>query len=159
VNPADLSLSDALQGYAAGLEAELALLGQLDTLAGRLREVTDSNDVDALHRHTDERSRLLEGLVALERDLRPLRQRLSDAHVEARRLPGFASVVGRHRQAGLLVNRILSLDQRSLDALRDAEQARRFAAQTIEAAESTLAAYRRVVSPPPTSAAIVDDRG
>jgi hypothetical protein len=44
-------------------------------------------------------------------------------------------------------------------ALRDAEAARRFAAQAIDAGETTLAAYRRVVAPPPASAAIVDERG
>ena len=47
----------------------------------------------------------------------------------------------------------------TMAALKEAEAARRFAAQTIDAGESTLAAYRRVIAPPPTSAAIVDERG
>jgi hypothetical protein len=46
-----------------------------------------------------------------------------------------------------------------LAALRDAEQARRFAAQAVERGESTLAAYRRVVAPRQEGARIVNRRG
>jgi hypothetical protein len=43
--------------------------------------------------------------------------------------------------------------------LREAEIARRFAAQAIEAGENTLAAYRRVVAPPLASASLLNKRG
>jgi hypothetical protein len=46
-----------------------------------------------------------------------------------------------------------------LQALRNAEHARRLAAQTLEQGESTLAAYRRVVTPALESATLVNRRG
>jgi hypothetical protein len=152
-------LADALGRYAAGLDAELAILRQLDMLATRLNAWPVPTNTDALHREADERSRLLQALVVLEEDLRPLRARLADAHAIAKRLPGFSTVAARHRDAAAMVARILAVDSRSLDVLRQAEREQRQAVQAIEAGEATLAAYRRVVSPPPTSAAIVDERG
>ena len=43
--------------------------------------------------------------------------------------------------------------------LKNAEQARHLAAQTLEQGESTLAAYRRVVKPTLASATLVNRRG
>ena len=51
------------------------------------------------------------------------------------------------------------VDRDSVEALKEAEQARRVAAQSIEQGESTLAAYRRVVSPGLTPATLVNRRG
>ena len=58
-----------------------------------------------------------------------------------------------------MVAKILGEDRTTLDALADAERARRLAAQTIEAGEATLAAYRRVILPSPGSAGLVSRRG
>jgi hypothetical protein len=149
----------AVATYAAGLEAEIALLRQLERLAAQQREADAMRDVDVLNRCTDERTQLMAGLVALEHQLRPVRDLLADSQREAARLPGFSALVLRHREAAALVAQILHQDEQTLNALRDAEQARRFAAQTIEAGETTLAAYRRVVAPPPSHAALIDERG
>jgi hypothetical protein len=155
----DRTLADSLGRYAAGLDAELALLRQLDSLSSRLGASPATADNDALRRDTDERSRILQALVVLEEDLQPLRRRLAEAHAAARRLPGFALVAARHRDAAAIVQRILAVDQHSLDALKQAERERRDALHAIEAGEATLTAYRRVVAPPPSAAAIVDERG
>jgi hypothetical protein len=155
----DKTLADSLGRYAAGLDAELALLRQLDALSARLSGSPAAADPDVLHRHIDERTRILQALLALEEDLQPLRRRLAEAHTVARRLPGFASVAGRHRDAAAIVQRILTVDEHSLDVLKQAGRERRDALQALEAGEATLSAYRRVVAPPPTSAAIVDERG
>lgn len=145
--------------YASGLDAELDLLGHLEALAVRQREATASGGVEALNHCSDERLRLTAALVALEQDLKPLRNLLADHGRQAARLPGFSALVARHQEAGRRVAGIVSADQQTMAALQDAEAARRFAAQTIDAGETTLAAYRRVVAPPPASAAIVDERG
>ena len=155
----DATLADALARYAAGLDAELALLRQLDTLASRLGAAPATTDTEALHRDADERSRILQTLVVLEDDLQPLRARLASEHLVARRLPGFAAVAARHRDAAAIVARIQAIDLHSLDQLRAAERQRRAALHALEAGEATLTAYRRVVAPPPSAAAIVDERG
>ncbi len=155
----DNALAQTIAAYDAGLDAEIVLLRQLEGLAARQREADAMHDVELLTRCTDERTRLMGGLVELEHQLRPVRDRLADSQREASRLPGFTALVLKHRDAAALVAQILHQDQQTLDALRDAEQARRFAAQTIEAGETTLAAYRRVVAPPPTHAALIDERG
>jgi len=153
------ALAQAIAAYAAGLDAELDLLGHLEALSARQREATSSGEVEALNRCSDERLQLTAALVALEQDLKPLRAQLADHSREAARLAGFPALVARHQEAARRVGAIVSTDQRTMAALRDAEAARRFAAQAIDAGETTLAAYRRVVAPPPASAAIVDERG
>jgi hypothetical protein len=152
-------LAQAITAYAAGLDAELDLLGHLESLSARQRDATASGDVEALNACSDERLRLTSALVALEQDLKPLRGQLADHGRQAAQLPGFSALVVRHQEAARRVAGIVSSDERTMAALRDAEAARRFAAQTIDAGEATLAAYRRVVAPPPASAAIVDERG
>jgi hypothetical protein len=157
--PAGEALAQAIAAYAAGLDAEIDLLGLLEALSARQRHATSSGDVEALNRCSDERLRLTSALVALEQDLKPLRAHLADHSRQAARLPGIPALVVRHQEAARRVGEIVASDQRTMAALRDAEAARRFAAQTIDAGETTLAAYRRVVAPPPASAAIVDERG
>ena len=51
--------------YRAGLEAEIAVLRQLATLAAREREVTATGPLSALHEITDGRDRLMASLVAI----------------------------------------------------------------------------------------------
>lgn len=152
--PAD-AVARTVAAYSAGLDAEIELLHQLAALSN----TSTATDVASLDRFSEERTRLLSALVTLEHQIKPLRQQLTAARELAARLPGFERVVARHQEAGGLVSSIIAADHRTLGALRDAEAARRFAAQAIEAGETTLAAYRRVVAPPPPSAAILDDRG
>ena len=152
-------LAGAIVSYASGLDAELDLLSHLEALSGRQREATTSGGVDVLTACSDERARLTAALIALEQDLKPIRALLADHAAAASRLPGFGALVARHHTAARRVAALLDADKQTMAALKDAEDARRFAAQTIDAGETTLAAYRRVIAPPPTSAAIVDERG
>ena len=73
--------------------------------------------------------------------------------------PRFKDLVARHKNAAERVSAILSWDHDSLDALKEAERARSFAARTLEQGESTLAAYRRVVAPPVSGATLVNRKG
>lgn len=153
------ALDAALSAYAAGLEAEMELLRQLAKLSAAQRAASGTADPDSLARFSDERTRLLNAIVTLEHELKPLRQQLAAGAPRAAHLPGFRDVAARHREAARLVTEIIAADQQTLAALREAEAARRFAAQTIEAGETTLAAYRRVVAPTPSTASIFDERG
>jgi hypothetical protein len=148
-----------IEQYRAGLEAELTLLHQLETVASRQREASHAPDYRALEHAADERDRLMRGLVMVEEGVRDVRKTLSEFRQTASRLPGYETVAALHREASQLVARILSTDRQSLTALADAELARRSAVAGLERGETTLAAYRRVLAPPVASAAIVDRRG
>src|SRR5262245_50457660 len=97
VIPHPLSLAHALTPYAAGLDAEMALLRQLEQLAARLGEATAKSDIHLLNRCTDERATLMQNLVALEHELQPIRARLAMHHAAAALLSGFHAVAARHR--------------------------------------------------------------
>ena len=152
-------LASAIVSYSSGLDAELDLLNHLEAVSARQAEATRSGSPQALALCSDERARLTAALIALEQSLKPVRGLLADHARAAAHLPGFASLVARHHAAGLRIAALIETDRQTMAALKDAEAARRFAAQALEAGEATLAAYRRVIAPPPTSAAIVDERG
>jgi hypothetical protein len=157
MTPAELG--HALQEYRAGLEAELALLHQLERVSTAAVDPPEPESVTATATAADERERLMASLVSLEHQLRPLREVLAGHRDALRVLPLFGSVAALHREAGDLVARILASDSRSLEALRAAELARRCAATSVERGEATLAAYRRVVAPHHDGARIVNRRG
>jgi hypothetical protein len=144
-------LGALIEQYRIGLEAELVLLGRLEAIAARQRETTHGSDIPALQRAADERDALMSGLMAIEQDVRPIRGMLAQARTTARRLPGFAHVADLHEAAARMVKDILETDSDSIRALEQIVSARRLAAQAVEHAESTLAAYGRVAVRPPAA--------
>ena len=151
-------LTQLIEEYRQGLEAEIAILRQLEEIADRQHAASSARDVEALSRAADERDRLMAALVAVEQQLRPIRKTLSEAKDQARRLPGYPEAVELHKMAIALASGILRTDSSSLDALAKAELARRDLARAMEQGETTLAAYRRVMMTAP-GATLVDRRG
>src|SRR5258708_22101991 len=147
-----------IEQYRAGLEAELVILRRLEQTAARQREATAAQDLAALNRAADDRDGLMAALVNIEGQLRAVRQTLSASREEARHLPGYAEAVTLHSEAISLVSGILRTDGESLEVLANAELARRDAARAMEQGETTLAAYRRVMTALP-GATLVDRRG
>lgn len=145
--------------YRAGLEAEMTLLHRLEALAARQRETSEQGDFDALTLLTDQRDHVMAGLVTIEHELKPIRMALLEYRRTLEDIEEFRSVAALHRQAAELVERIVTQDRNSLDALKEAELARRFAAQALGQSESTLAAYRRVVAPPVGGPNLVNRKG
>jgi ABC-type transporter Mla subunit MlaD len=152
-------LARLIQQYRAGLDAEMNLLRQLALVSEQQHADTHDRDFAGFHHAADERDRLMQSLVTIEAGLRDVRQHLADNREQASRLPGFEDVIVLHREAAQLVSTILSTDKQSLSSLADAELARRSAVAGIERGETTLAAYRRVLTPPVASATLVDRRG
>jgi hypothetical protein len=154
---------DQLQGlldqYAAGIEAELALLRQVADVARQQHAASNGGDIRALEAAAERRDAIMRSMVTIEDGLRTVRQTLADHRDAAARIEGFDRVTARHREAAQLVNDILSKDRESLAALADAELARRSAVASLERGESTLACYRRVLAPPVASATLVNRRG
>jgi hypothetical protein len=152
-------LQQAVDEYGRGLDAEIALLQQIERVSEAQRAATAANELSDLRSVSEHRAGLMLSLVSLEAQVRPVRARLAGKLPLLWRLDGFEALAARHRQAEELVHRILSGDHATLEALQDAERARRLAAQVIETGEATLAAYRKVISPPPASAGLVSERG
>lgn len=145
--------------YRAGLEAEMTLLHRLETLANRQRDTSTAGDLDALAVLTDERDHVMAGLVTIEHELKPIRMALLEYRRTLDDIDEFQVVSALHREAAGLVDRIVNQDRNSLDALKEAELARRFASQSLGQGESTLAAYRRVVAPPVGGPNLVNRKG
>jgi hypothetical protein len=145
--------------YRAGLDAEITLLRRLESLSIRQRELTRSGDLDGLPDITDARDQVMAGLVAIEHELIPNRLALVAHQAALTSVDEFREVAELHAQAAALITEIVLSDKTSLDALKDAERGRREAAQALGQGESTLAAYRRVVSPPVAGAALVNRTG
>jgi len=145
--------------YRAGLEAELALLRRLEELASRQRDASHRGDLEGLALVTDERDQVMASVVTIEHEIKPIRLTLLEQWQDLHGSPEFRELATLHRVAAALVSTIVASDQDSLEALKEAELARRFAARTLEQGETTLAAYRKVVAPPLAGASIVDRKG
>jgi hypothetical protein len=145
--------------YRAGLEAELTLLHRLEALAAQQRETSEQGDLEGLAVVSDRRDRVMAGLVQIEHELKPVRTLLVEYRRALDDIHEFQDVAVLHKSAATLIGRIVADDRGSLEALKEAEQARSFAAQAIEQGESTLAAYRRVVAPPLSGSSLVNRKG
>jgi hypothetical protein len=148
-----------VEQYRAGLDAELMLLHRLQAIAIEQRRASQTGSVTDTHAAVDDRARVLTTLVTVEHELKSVRRLLLEGREWLGDMPAFQEIVDLHKEAADLVADIIVVDRDSLDALKEAEQARHIAAQAIEQGESTLAAYRRVVSPGLTSKTLVNRRG
>ncbi len=145
--------------YRAGLETEMVLLRRLRSLSTHQAEAARDGDATVLTQCTEQRDRVMASLVSVEHGLKPIRQVLTDARDLLAEVPEFREVAAQHRVAGDLVAGLVASDRDALEALKEAEHARQFAARGLEQGESTLAAYRRVVAPPTSGATLVDRKG
>ena len=155
----DAGLPQLVAQYRAGLEAEMTLLHRLESVAAEQRTASEQGDLEILSAVSDQRDRLMAGLVRIEAELKPVRKVLHEHRRQLESLPEFREVTALHKTAAALVDRVVNEDRVSLDALKQAERARRFAARSIEQGESTLAAYRRVVSPNLPGASLLNRKG
>src|SRR6188472_413869 len=95
-----------LAEYRAGLEAELALLRQLDALSARHGAAVTSGDVAALRSIHDARDGVMRSLVSVEHELVPLRATLALQREQLAGNRDFQHVAGLHAEAASMVNRI-----------------------------------------------------
>ena len=153
------STSALLSQYHAGLEAEIQLLERLETIATRQLAASEEGDLPAFGDASDERDRAMSALVTIEHELKPIRMALLEYRKALDDVHEFQDVAALHREAAAMVERIVTQDRNSLEALKEAELARRFAAQSLGQGESTLAAYRRVVAPPLGGPNLVNKKG
>lgn len=155
----DQELAHLLEQYRAGLEAQIALLRQLDAVAARQRDVSEARDFERLAVASDERDRLTRSLVAIEQGLTQVRETLRRFQREVVTFDVFKQVTTLKQTAADLVARILATDRESMKSLADAELARRMALASLERGENTLAAYRKILTPPVSTAGLLSRRG
>lgn len=154
---AELELT--LEEFRKGLETELVLLRQLQAVAARQREVSAARDFDQFKIVSDERDRLTRSLLTVEQGLSENRELLTRLREQASSLPVYGTILALRQASTDLVNDILVCDRAAMQALADADVARRAAMASLERGESTLAAYRRVLAPPVNNAGLVNTRG
>lgn len=154
-----VGLLPLIEQYRAGLDAEMMLLYRLQAISIDQRRASETGSVTEMQATIDDRDRVMATLVTVEHELKGVRQQLVKFRHYLTDMPAFQEIVGLHRQAADLVADIVAVDQDSVQALKNAEHARHLAAQTLEQGESTLAAYRRVVTPALASATLVNRRG
>jgi hypothetical protein len=82
-------LTRLIDEYRLGLEAEIAILRQLEEVADQQHAASEARDVEALGRAADERDRLMAALVTVEQQIRPVRQSLTEVKHQVRDLPGY----------------------------------------------------------------------
>jgi hypothetical protein len=152
-------LQSMIAEYRAGLDAELALLRQLDVLSARQRAASLSGDLAALRDVHGARDTAMANLVAIAHELKPLRTALAEHRDTLQHMPAFHPVATLHEEAAAMVSRIIASDKESLAALQEAEHARRAAAAAMERGETTLQAYRRVIAPAASNATLVNRKG
>lgn len=155
----DDQLARLIDLWHAGLEAVRTVLRQLEHVADLQRDVTTSRDFDAFHLAADTRDRLTRSLVTLEDGLRPIRRALDAHHDRAKALAGFAGAAALHQSTASQIARILTTDRGSLEALAEAEVARKTVLASLERGDATLTAYRRALSPPVAGAVLMDKKG
>jgi len=152
-------LTDTLARYGAALEAELELLRHVQRLSADQHDAGTQHDSERLHHVASERVRLMDGLERIEHEIRTDRMILAEHRLDAAELPGFSEAAALHVTAAALVDEIIATDQDTIAALEQAEVARHAAAQAIEAGETTLNAYRRVLAPADHGPSLVDRHG
>ena len=133
-------LAGLLEEYRAGLESQLILLVHLQEIAARQHETTKIADIDALKRAADRRDALTADLMAIEQQLRPLRDRLTREPEAARHLPGFSHAVALYQTIARMVADVLETDGHSIRALQGCRRSPR---RVHEADRATLAAAAR----------------
>jgi histidine ammonia-lyase len=137
----------------------MTLLRRLEALSHEQADLSQSGSLDRIGEIVEERERLMAALVTIEHGLKPIRLQIAEGRTILSDLPEFKAVAALHREAADLASAVLTADEISIEALKAAEIARRATAQALEQGESTLAAYRRVVTPELGSSALVSRKG
>jgi hypothetical protein len=154
-----MTFDEAVLAYTAGLDAEIALLQQVEALAAEQRAVWARDELLPLGALATRRAALMHEIAAVDAQIAPLRDRLRSDLERARRTPGYGRTEARRQDAQTLIHRLMAADRTFLTDLEASLEARRREAHDLDTGGATLAAYRRVVVPTIGSAGLFDQRG
>jgi hypothetical protein len=154
-----MTLDEVVLAYTAGLDAEIALLQQVEALAAEQRAVWARDELVPLAALATRRAALMHDLTATEARIAPLRERLHADPERARRCAGSAAVDAKVIEAQTLIQSLMQADRAFLTDLESTLESRRREAHDLDTGGHTLAAYRRMVVPDVESAGFFDRRG
>ncbi len=154
-----MTFDEAVLAYTAGLDAQIALLQQVEALAAEQRAVWARDELLPLGALATRRAVLMHELAAVEARVAPLRHRLRSDLERALGTPGYGAAEARRQDAQTLISRLMAADRTFLTDLETSLVSRRREAHDLETGGATLAAYRRVVVPDIASAGLFDTRG
>jgi hypothetical protein len=154
-----MTFDDIVLAYTAGLDAEIALLQQVEALAAEQRAVWARDELLPLGALATRRAALMHDLAAVEARIAPLQERLRSDLERALRTPGYGAAEARRQDAQTLIYRLMAADRKLLTDLETSLESRRRDSHDLDTGNATLAAYRRVVVPTVVSAAVFDQRG
>lgn len=154
-----MTFDEVVLAYTAGLDAEIALLQQVEALAAEQRAVCARDELLPLGALATRRAALMHELATVEARIAPLRDRLQSDLDRALRTPGYPTAEARRQEAQTLIYRQLSADRKLLTDIEACLASRRREAHDLDTGYATLAAYRRVVEPTLASAGLFDRRG
>jgi hypothetical protein len=154
-----MTFDEVVLAYTAGLDAEIAILQQVEALAAEQRAVWARDELLPLAALATRRAALMHELAAVEARIVPLRDRLDRDLERALRTPGYSAAEARRQDAQTVIYRLMAADRKFLTDLETSLEARRRAAHDLDTGNATLAAYRRVVVPAVASAGLFDQRG
>lgn len=152
---------DLLGRYLDGLNLELVALETLLQLAAAQDAASETGDAEALLALLAQRSSTVTALMDVEREVAGCRAKIAGQFGDAQGLTttSVEDVRLRHRLAAERLSRIDGHDRRTLEHLSRAESTRRDSSQMLDAAEATLAAYRKALAPPESRSGLIDRRG
>jgi hypothetical protein len=154
-----VDLAQMLAQYRAGLEAQITLLHQLEAVADHQRTISEARDFELLAAESERRDALMRSLFDLENGLHAQLLDIGAPREALKRLEALPEVRVLRRITADMVARILETDQLALQALANADLARRTALASLDRGETTLAAYRKVLTPSADNAPLVDRVG
>jgi hypothetical protein len=154
-----MTFEDALLAYTSGLDAEIAILREVEALASEQRAVRARNELLPLAFLATRRAALMHELSAVEARIAPLRARVRVDLDRARRCPGYAAAEASQTELEALTRSLMAADRQFLVELEATLEARRREAHDLDTGGATLAAYRRIVVPDVASAGLFDSQG
>ena len=154
-----MTFDEVVLAYTAGLEAQMAILAQVEALAAEQRASWARNELLPLGALATRRAALMHQVAAVEADIAPFHDRLRTDLERALRTPGYGAAEARRQEARALIYRLMAADRTFLADLETSLESRRRESHNIDTGNATLAAYRRVVVPTVASAGLFDQRG
>jgi hypothetical protein len=154
------TLDATIEAYRSGLDSELALLESMLQVAAAQDAASADGDTEALLALLTRRTSILTTLMDMERDLADRRALIAShlGRLSGARLP-FDDVRQRHQRAVERLAQIDAHDRRTLEHLARTDAARRDSSQMLDAAEATLTAYRKALSPLESRTGLLDRLG
>lgn len=153
------ALATLLVEYRQDLEVQITLLERLLETAHDQYAASVPGGAHELAKACEERARVMRTLLEVERRQGERRDVLYRNIDVVGRFNGFSNVSALHRRAAQSVSDIEAIDNRTRERLSREQALRSATVHTLDAGETTLAAYRKVLTSGHEVSSLVDQHG